>query len=441
MWCFAPCETGHSTARTRSAIVLVVDALGTVLADRLEGTRRRTLGIFGPLPHEHLTRQASPLLSPPVWDLGHIAAYEELWLVRRIGGRAALHPELDQLYDAAETPRRDRGTAPLLTPREAHAFLRDVRERSLDVLAAADLGDDADPLTRDGFAFEMVVEHEAQHTETVLQALQMLPAGAYVPDERRALPRPRPAAGGWVEVRPTVFCMGADGPGFAYDCERPCHVRAVQGFLMARDPVTNGEHLAFVEDGGYRRRELWTDAGWAWREAEAAEAPLYWERDGEGGWLERSFDRVGPLDPGLPLCHVSAHEADAHARWAGARLPSEVEWECAAQGTPVGGEWGNLDQTGFGRAPVGAHPENPAGVRGMLGDVWEWTSSPFDGYPGFAAFPYREYAEVFFGTTYRVLRGGSWATQSVAARPSFRNWDLPERRQIFSGLRLARDLS
>ena len=418
-----------------------MDALGTMLADRLEATRRRTLDLFAPLPHEHLVRQPSPLLSPPVWDLGHIAAYEELWLVRRIGGRPGLHPELDALYDAAETPRADRGSAPLLPPGEARAFLREVRERALDVLAGSDLGDDADPLTRRGFAFEMVAQHEAQHTETVLQALQMLPAGAYVPERRRTLPSPAGPAGGWVEIRPTVFCMGADGPGFAYDCERPCHVRAVQGFLLARDPVTNGEHLAFVEDGGYRRRELWTDAGWAWKAAEGAVAPRYWERDGGGGWLERTLDEVRPLDPDLPVCHVSAHEADAHARWAGARLPTEAEWECAAQGTPVGEGWGNLGQTAFGRASVGAHPPNPAGVRGMLGDVWEWTSSAFEGYPGFAAFPYPEYAEVFFGTAYRVLRGGSWATQSVAARPSFRNWDLPERRQIFSGLRLARDLS
>lgn len=422
-------------------MVVVVDTSAAALARRLDGARRRTIALFAPIPREHLVGQPSALLSPPVWDLGHIAAYEELWLVRRIGGRPGMHPELDRLYDATETPRRDRGTAPLLAPEAARAFLRDVRGRSLEVLAAADLGDRADPLTRHGLAFEMVVEHEAQHTETVLQALQMLAPGAYVPEGRRSLPEPCAASGGWVEVRPTVFRMGADGPGFAYDCERPCHARTVQGFLMARDPVTNGEHLAFVEEGGYGRREWWTDAGWAWREAEGVEAPLYWERDGAGGWLERSFDRVGPLDPRLPLCHVSAHEADAHARWAGARLPSEVEWECAARGTPVGGEWGNLDQAGFGRAPVGAHPENAQGLRGMLGDVWEWTSTPFDGYPGFAAFPYREYAEVFFGSAHRVLRGGSWATQAVAARPSFRNWDLPERRQIFSGLRLARDLS
>ena len=417
-----------------------MDALGTVLADRMERTRRRTLDLFEPLPEPHLVGQPTPILSPPVWDLGHIAAYEELWLVRRVGGGEALHPELDELYDAFETPRPSRGAAPCLPPAEAHRFLREVRRRSLDVLAGTDLGDAAGPLTRHGFVFEMVVEHEAQHTETVLQALQMLPAGSYRPQGRQALPRGG-SPGGWVTVPDTIFCLGADGPGFAYDCERPCHALAVAGFMIARDPVSAGDHLAFIADGGYSRRGLWTDEGWAWREAEGAEAPLYWERDGEGGWLERRFDEVAPVDPSLPLCHVSAHEADAHARWAGARLPTEIEWECAAQGAPAGEGGANVDQLGFRPAPVGAYPEAPSGCRGMLGDVWEWTASVFEAYPGFRAFPYPEYAEVFFGPRYRVLRGGSWATQAVAARPSFRNWDLPERRQIFSGTRLARDLA
>ena len=363
-----------------------MDAPGTVLADRLTGTRRRTLDLFAPLPEAHLVGQPSPLLSPPVWDLGHIAAYEELWLVRRVGGGRALHPELDDLYDAFETPRRRRGTAPCLPPAAAHRFLSDVRERALDVLARTDVGDDAPPLTRDGFVFEMVVEHEAQHAETVLQALQMLPAGSYRPRGRRPLPEGG-GAGGWATVPDTVFCLGADGPGFAYDCERPCHARAVSGFLIARDPVSAGDHLGFIADGGYARRELWTQEGWAWREAEGAEAPLYWERDGEGGWLERRFDEVTPVDPDLPLCHVSAHEADAHACWAGARLPTELEWECAAQGASTADDRANVDQLGFGPAPVGAYPEAQSGCRGMLGDVWEWTSSPFAAYPGFCAFP------------------------------------------------------
>lgn len=417
-----------------------VDVRRHALAGRLEATRRRTLELFAPLPHEHLVAQPAPILSPPLWDLGHVAAYEELWLCRRIGGADALHPELDDVYDAFETPRSRRGDAPILDHRAALGFLDAVRAGALAVLERCDLDGD-DPLTTDGFAFDMVAQHEAQHAETVLQALQTLPAGAYVPPARRRPATAPPGAdpGGWVEVPGGEFTMGAPDGGFAYDCERPRHARRVDAVLMGRDPVTNAAHLAFMSDGGYSRPELWTEEGWAWRCAEGVEAPLHWERDGEGGWLTRSFDRVAAVDPSLPLCHVSAHEADAHARWAGGRLPTEAEWERAAAGAVT--EGANLGQTAFATTPAGAAPAAPSGCRGMLGDVWEWTASTFAGYPGFRAFPYREYAEVFFGDGHRVLRGGSWATQPIAARVSFRNWDLPQRRQIFAGLRLARDVA
>lgn len=420
-----------------------VDDPGTVLAERLGASRTRTLALFAPLGHEHLVRQPDVLLSPPLWDLGHIAAYEELWLARRLGGHASLHPELKDVYDASETPRRERGTAPILDERAAHRYLRLVRERSLDALVACDLVTGDDALTREGFVFEMVAEHEAQHTETVLQAFQMLPAGAYRPPGRRALPEAATAGARsrWVEVPEGPFHMGAEASGFAYDCERPRHERHLPAFLIARDPVSVREHLAFMEDDGYARRELWTGEGWGWREREGAEAPLYWERDGGGGWLVREFDRIAPVDPDRVLCHVSAHEADAHARWAGARLPTEAEWERAAQGASSDLGDANLDQLAFGTASIGAYPSAPVGCRHLLGDVWEWTSDAFGGYPGFRAFPYREYAEVFFGAGHRVLRGGSWATQPIAARATFRNWDLPQRRQIFSGLRLAKDLA
>jgi gamma-glutamyl hercynylcysteine S-oxide synthase len=249
--------------------------------------------------------------------------------------------------------------------------------------------------------------------------------------------------------------MGADGLGFAYDCERPRHERAHEAFLIDRVPASNRRHLEFIEDGGYRRPELWSADGWGWRQREGVEAPLYWERDGAGGWLERRFDRIEAVDPQLPVCHVSWYEADAHARWSGGRLPTEAEWERAAgwnpsRGAPQSLPWGdgepdgraNLDQLAFRPAPAGAYPEGaaPSGCLGMLGDVWEWTATCFCGYPGFRAFPYREYAEVFFGDRYRVLRGGSWATQPHAARTTFRNWDLPFRRQIFAGFRVARDI-
>ncbi len=413
---------------------------GTPLGDRLAATRERTLALFAPLPPEHLVAQVSPLLSPPLWDLGHIGAYEELWVARRVAGHPALHPELDEVYDAFETPRPRRGDAEILDEASAYEYLDAVRERSLEALATSDLEDPGAPLLAGGFVFEMVAQHEAQHTETVLQSLQMLPAGAYRPPARRPLPPGGPAGGGeWCEIPACSFEMGAGDEGFAYDCERPRHSRAVDAFRIARDPVTAGEWIAFIDDGGYRRPELWSDAGWAWRRAEDARAPLYWEPDGEGGWAARAFERVEAVDPDRPVCHVSAHEADAFARWADSRLPTEAEWERAARGARPAPDAANVDQLAFGTAPRGAYPALASGCRQMIGDVWEWTSTDFGGYPGFRAFPYREYAEVFFGGAYRVLRGGSWATQPIAARATFRNWDLPERRQIFSGLRLARD--
>ena len=430
----------HAAIPVVWGMLTLVDDLQTLITDRLAATRERTLRLYAPLPHEHLVTQVSALLSPPLWDLGHIGAYEELWLARRIGGRAALHPELDEVYDAFETPRTRRGDVEILDEAATYEYLDAVRESSLAALQGSDLGSAGQPLLEGGFVFEMVAEHEAQHTETVLQALQMLPGGAYRPPRARALPAPDPsdAAGEWCDIPAGAFAMGADG-GFAYDCERPRHVRELPAFRIARDPVTSGEWIGFIADGGYARPELWTEGGWAWRAREGATAPLYWERDGEGGWTARAFDRIAPVDPARPVCHVSAHEADAFARWAGCRLPTEAEWERAACGAHAAVAAANVDQLAFGTAPRGAYPPLASGCRQMIGDVWEWTSSPFGGYPGFRAFPYPEYAEVFFGDGYRVLRGGSWATQPIAARTSFRNWDLPERRQIFSGLRLARD--
>jgi iron(II)-dependent oxidoreductase len=213
--------------------------------------------------------------------------------------------------------------------------------------------------------------------------------------------------------------IGAGAGGFAYDNERPRHTVELGQFLIDRTPVTNAAYARFVEETG-------------------AEPPMYWERDGEE-WVSTRFGRRDPLDPDVPVTHVSWHEADAFPRWAGKRLPTELEWEAAAAGADR--DRANLDHLAFGCAPAGAYADACAdcGAVQMLGDVWEWTSSDFTAYPGFEAFPYPEYSEVFFGDTYKVLRGGAWATRRNVIRRSFRNWDLPERKQIFSGLRCARD--
>ncbi len=213
--------------------------------------------------------------------------------------------------------------------------------------------------------------------------------------------------------------IGAAPDGFAYDNERPRHQVDLAPFRIDRAPVTNGAYISFIEETG-------------------AQPPMYWERDG-GGWTRRAMGKTEPVDERQPVIHVSWREAEAFARWAGKRLPTELEWEAAAAGADRGRA--NLDQLAFGCAPAGAYGDAPSGCGAvqMLGDVWEWTSSDFEGYPGFTAFPYPEYSEVFFGDTYKVLRGGAWATRRNVIRTSFRNWDLPERRQIFAGIRCARD--
>jgi iron(II)-dependent oxidoreductase len=250
------------------------------------------------------------------------------------------------------------------------------------------------------------------------------------------------------------FPLGAPRIPEAYDNERPVTWVDVDGFWIDTAPVSNGAYLAFMEAGGYECRDWWTDEGWAWRSEHDVRHPLGWRQD-EGGWVDVQFGHVEPLVPSRPVQHVSWYEADACAGSVGKRLPTEVEWEKAAAWDPEVRvarryPWGdrppdarraNLDARTFAPAPIGAYPGGRSfyGCHQMIGDVWEWTASEFLPYPGFEAFPYPEYSEAHFGKGYRVLRGGSWATAAIVARNSFRNWDLPQRRQIFAGFRCARD--
>jgi len=381
------------------------------IAERLAEARLRTLELIQPLDDAQLNRVYSPLLSPLAWDLGHIANFEELWLVRTIGNREPLHGELGRFYDAIENPRKTRGELPILRDAELRSYLADVRERTLEVLDEIEIGPEAeDPLLRDGFVYELLIAHEQQHNETMLQLLMTVDgyefdaggglrdAGDRSPGQMpvqldrhfeyppvRAIPRVPET----VRIDGGSFEIGATAQEFAYDNERPRHLVELAPFEIDRTPVSNGAYAEFVEDTG-------------------AEPPMYWERDGDA-WIRTAMGRRDPMDPDAPVVHVSWHEADAFARWAGKRLPTEQEWEAA-------------------------HPD----LQGA-GHAWEWTCSDFLAYPGFEAFPYREYSEPFFGETYKVLRGASWATDRNVVRPSFRNWDLPRRRQIFAGIRCARD--
>jgi iron(II)-dependent oxidoreductase len=379
----------------------------------MKAARESTLALVRPIADADLERVHSPIMSPLVWDLGHIAAYEDLWVAHRHGGLPLLRPELADLYDAFETPRTRRGEIELLGPSQAYAYLTAVRERSASVLAQRGAGD--------GVVLEMVLRHELQHSETMRQTMAM--AGLLPAEDRSRMDEPlgRPQdAERWVDVPAGPFVMGAGGEGFSYDNERPCHTVELPAFRIAQRPVTNASWMRFSEGGGYERREWWSSEGWAWKE----------EHD------ITHHDSLAAGHPRAAACHVSWFEADAFARAHRARLPTEAEWERAAT-------WVRDEEQAPGRSGARNRViEAAAGTaRALVGvsRVWEWTQSTFCGYPGFAPYPYREYSEVFFGDGYRVLRGGSWATSRRVATTTFRNWDLPQRRQIFAGLRLARD--
>ncbi len=429
------------------------------ILERLGSVRARTLSLVDSLSEDALNRVHDPLMSPIVWDLGHIATFEDLWLARNAFGVEPLRAGLDSVYDPFNAPRSERGELPYLRSEDCLRYMETVRERTLELLESAELSSHAGPLLAGGFIYEMVLRHEQQHSETILQTLQTMTFEAYAPHRVHAFEQPAaepPRDMLLVEAGP--FEMGAEsalgGTGFSYDNERSRHEVDLPAFYIDPTPVTNGAFIAFVEDGGYERAELWTEEGRRWLSEKARRLPRYWSRDGHG-FAVRSFANVEPVDEARPLCHVSWHEAGAYARWCGKRLPTEAEWEKAASwdsaahakrlypwgDTPPTPEVANLDQLGFGTAPAGGFADgaSPCGATQMLGDIWEWTASGFDAYSGFEAFPYPEYSAEFFGGPYRVLRGGSWATQPEAVSNTFRNWDYPERRQIFAGLRCARD--
>ena len=427
--------------------------LSTAVAAALGDARRRTLGLLEPVPEPLLSRQHSELLSPMVWDLAHIANYEDLWLLRGLGAEG-VGATYDGVYDAFLHPRRTRGRLAMLDLAGARAYGDEVRDRVLDLLERRGADGD-DPLLAGGFVYGMVVQHEHQHDETLLAALNLLPEGY----EGLALERPPPTAPGLPSheclVPGGTYAIGTSTDPWAYDNERPRHEIEVAPFAIDAAPVTNRAWAAFIATGGYDDRRHWSPTGWEWRQEAGLERPLGWEPDGAGGWLRNRFGRIEPVPLDEPVQHVCWYEADAFARWSGRRLPTEVEWEVAATCDPATGAkrrhpWGddpwrpglaNLGQQRLGPDPVGSHPDgcSPVGCFAMEGDVWEWTSSGFEAWPGTTAFPYREYSEVFYGGDYKVLRGGSWATSPMACRGTFRNWDHPIRRQIFCGLRTARD--
>jgi gamma-glutamyl hercynylcysteine S-oxide synthase len=335
-------------------------------------------------------------------------------------------------------------------------YLRRVRGGVLEALDRFDFRQ-ADPLKTGGYIFQLVLEHERQHQETLCYLFQLLD-----PSQKSRPDVPAPVAfdgttaadGEMVSIPAGTFLMGAPWDSFVYDNERPAHEVTVPEFRLARAPVTNGEYARFLEEGGYGRREFWSEEGWQCLEKEGWQSPLYWRREGSA-WVERRMFEEGELRVEHPLTGVSWFEAEAYARFVGQRLPTEAEWERAASCDESNGvkrryAWGdeepddtraNFGRRHWGTTPVGSYPRgaSAAGCLDMTGNVWEWTSTPFEGFPGFEPFPYPEYSAEWFDGDHRVLKGGSWATSPSLLRTSFRNFFRRPFRIAFAGLRLAAD--
>jgi iron(II)-dependent oxidoreductase len=420
------------------------------IADVVEDARARTVALVSDLLDEQWIGPQLAIVNPLRWEIGHVAWFQEKWVLRHVGGQPPLRPDVDSLYDSAAIPHDTRWDLPLPSREATLAYLREVRDRVLERL------DRREPSPEEVYFILLSVFHEDMHTEAFTYTRQTLgyPGGEASVVSGESAHSPLAGAGplaGDVAVPGGRFVLGASpGEPFVFDNEKWAHDVEVAPFAIARAPVTQAEFAGFVEAGGYGRREFWSEEGWAWRESVGAEAPVYWRREAGGGWSRREFDRWVALEPHRPVLHVNWHEANAYCRWAGRRLPSEAEWEMAASWEPRTGRkrrfpWGDepstperahLDWRGTGCVDVAAMPagDSPVGCRQMIGNVWEWTADALAPYPGFVVDPYKEYSEPWF-YTHKVLRGGCWTTRSRLIRNTWRNFYKPDRRDVWAGFR------
>jgi gamma-glutamyl hercynylcysteine S-oxide synthase len=414
------------------------------LIDMLQDSRRRTLALVTGLTPEQLIGPQLDIVNPLLWEIGHVAWFHEHFILRHLDARPSFIADADALYDSSAVAHNRRWQLPLPSLDGTLDYMAKV-ERTL---IARLTSDQASP--EEGYLYQLTSFHEDMHDEAFLYSRQTL---AYAEPDLRDRARPADAeAGPWpgdVEVPGGIWRLGsASDAGFAFDNEKWAHPVLLQPFRIARAPVTNAEFAVFIEEGGYRQRRFWSDEGWRWRESADAQAPLYWRRADDERWAVRRFARIEPLAPHQPVIHVNWYEAEAWCRWAGRRLPSEAEWEAAAAGPnaaktkfpwgdePATTQRANLD--GFTLGPVDvaacATGDSAWGCRQIIGNVWEWTASPFAPFPGFSADIYKDYSEPWFGTR-KVLRGGAWATRARMITSAYRNFFTPERRDIFAGFR------
>jgi iron(II)-dependent oxidoreductase len=414
------------------------------LVAMLTDARRRTLALVADLTDEQMRVPRMDIVNPLVWELGHVAWFQEKWALRHLRELDPILPDADSFWDSAAVAHDARWELPLPSRGETLHYLQQVLDCVLEKL-------DHDDASQDEAYFHwLAAMHEDMHGEALAYTRQTLgyPAPRFAEETLEALGLVEDVCDEDVFVTGGRYDLGAEpGSLFVFDNEKWAHPHELPPFAIARTPVTNAQFAAFVDDGGYHREESWSEEGWQWRQQAQASAPVYWTPQ-DGRWMERHFDQTIPLAPDLPVIHVNWHEADAYCRWARRRLPTEAEWELAATGLerkrrfPWGGEAptcerAHLDAQSTACIPVGALPASDSvfGCRQMIGNVWEWTAADFLPYPGFTVDPYKEYSEPWFGSQRKVLRGGCWATRSRLIRNTWRNYFTKERRDIFAGFR------
>ncbi|HUF37906.1 MAG TPA: selenoneine synthase SenA [Anaerolineales bacterium] len=423
------------------------------LIHHLRDARKRELEVLSGLTPTQMAGQKMKEIEPPIWEMGHVGWFQELWTSRHLDGAPPIDPTADERYHSFSIPNAERWELAFPTFKETLTYINAVLERTIARLERDDVTEEDVYFTR------LAINHEDMHSETMVHIRQTL--GYTQPEiaDTRNTPVPIETAYEPFDVRIPggIYLLGALKDGFIFDNEKWSHPVEIEPFAISSTPVTMGDYLRFVEAGGYGDRSIWSDEGWEWRSSAGAERPAFWARDGEG-WIRRVFAGDAPLDPHLPMVHVNWFEADAYARWTGRRLPTEAEWELAASSEPSPDgrsfttvkrryPWGdeppdesraNLDSAAQGLIDVRSFPAGDSawGLRGMIGNVWEWTASTFEPYPGFFLDPYETYSEPSFGQQ-KVLRGGCWVTRGRVIRNTFRNFYTPDRNNIYAGFRTA----
>jgi iron(II)-dependent oxidoreductase len=433
------------------------------LIGALQEARARTLALVADLSDEQMVGPRLAIVNPLRWEIAHVAWFQEYWVLRHLRQLEPTLSQGDQLYDSARVAHDTRWDLPLPSTAATLNYMQRILDRVLEQTqtnaARAVNGYD------ETYFLQLALLHEDMHAEAITYTRQTLgyPAPRLMlasEDEARGKEQADASAveaRGDAEISGGTFWLGSTPEmGFVFDNEMWAHPVAVQPFAISRTAVTNAEFAAFVAEGGYRRPEFWTEAGWQWRASVQAEHPVYWQPLSGGRWLRRHFDQRVPLEDHHPVLHVNWYEASAYCRWAGRRLPTEAEWElaaCAEARTDERGSaernrlypWGdepptperaNLDGRNLGCLEARALPasESAFGCRQMIGNVWEWTASAFEPFPGFAPGPYKEYSAPWFGD-HQVLRGGGWVTRSRLIRNHYRNFYQPDRRDVWAGFR------